>query len=61
MAPVKLKPSGYITAAEAKKPGYLAKRMAIYRKQVEEEKNKAEAIKAEAAQKVRKLGGRDPK
>jgi hypothetical protein len=56
---VKLKPSGYKTWEETMKPGYLADRMKNkYRNQVEEEAKKAEAIKAEQAVKVRKLGGR---
>jgi hypothetical protein len=58
---MKLPPSGYKTAEETRAPGYLAKRMEKYRKQVEEEAKKAEAIKAEQAVKVRKLGGRADK
>jgi hypothetical protein len=53
---VKLKPSGYITADETKKPGYLAKRMELYRRQLTGQKKKDDAIKAEAEAKVRKLG-----
>ena len=33
----KLQPSGYATAAQSRKPGYLAKRMAEYRKRLERE------------------------
>ena len=56
---MKLKPSGYVPAEESRKPGYLAKRMAIYRKQIEDEKKKAEQIKVEQDAKVRKLGRAD--
>jgi hypothetical protein len=57
----RLPPSGYVPAEETKKPGYLKARMTMYRKQIEEDKKKADAIKAEADLKVTKLGRRDPK
>jgi hypothetical protein len=56
---MKLPPSGYKTAEETRAPGYLAKRMALYRKQIEEQKQKQEAIKVEQVVKVRKLGRAD--
>jgi hypothetical protein len=54
------KPFRYITAEETKKPGYLKARMVMYRKQVEEQKQREQQVKDEAALKVRKIG-RDPK
>jgi hypothetical protein len=51
----RLPPSGYVTADESKKPGYLAKRMAIYRAKVEEQKKKDDAVKAELAKKVARI------
>ena len=36
----RLPPSGYISAEESKRPGYLARRMVMYRKQVEDEQRK---------------------
>lgn len=51
----RLPPSGYIPAAETKKPGYLAKRMAIYRARVEAQKKKDDELKAELAKKVARI------
>ena len=39
---MKLRPSGYVPAAESAKPGYLAKRMAAYRMKVAQEKEARE-------------------
>lgn len=52
---MKLKPSGYVTAEASRKPGYLARRMAEYRKRLQAEKDAKDANAAEAAQKTRTL------
>ena len=54
----KPKPSGYVTAEETKKPGYLAKRMKMYRQMVEEAKRKQQENEAEAQAKTIKFKGK---
>ncbi len=51
----KLPPSGYISADDTLKPGYLARRMKEYRDMVKAQKAKDEAIRAEVAQKVKRI------
>ena len=53
---MKLKPSGYSTASESREPGYLRRKLRQYAKDEAERKAKAEAVRIEAAAKVRKIG-----
>ena len=51
----KLKPSGYIPAADTLRPGYLQKRMKVYRELIEEQKRRQEQNDAEAKVKVKQI------
>jgi hypothetical protein len=48
----RLPPSGYVTAEASRKPGYLAKRIALYRARLKAEAERRAAIEAEAAAKT---------
>lgn len=47
----RLPPSGYVTAEESRRPGYLAKRLALYRARVKAKADQDKANATEAEQK----------
>ena len=49
----KLPPSGYKTAEETKRPGYLAQRMKVYRQLVEEAKRRQQENVAQFKPKIK--------
>ena len=53
---MKLKPSGYVTAAESEKPGYLARRFAKFRaEQREREAEQTRLMQEAAAERTKKV------
>lgn len=51
----KLPPSGYVPADETNKPGYLARRMKVYRQLIEDAKRRRQQNEAEVQEKVKPL------
>ena len=48
----RIPPSGYVTAAASRTPGYLARRMALYRAQLRAEQEQRKRDEAEAKSKT---------